>query len=381
VARVTGRRLRPDVVELIGHQHVSLWALETDMSRALDNPALQGRVTRWLEGLRLPREGPGRRLVARAAGRVMSLLVREYTEYMQDVVAEMSSRLAKLLADSEAVVAGRARRSAEERATDIRAIEEQLGLVRTLPQFSEEMLASAESPLAKRLRDEVSTVLAGRAERPPRARRGARPRAVPRTPEADAAVARILDGLITTSSSQWRGRHARRLLAATGGDVEEAFRLILNRSPETDPRPAVYALLRAAGLRNERRIRAFNTMFMDEMLEKILADKEHILGFLVDRKRGKWKGRTHADPKSMAVQAGHKVSFHSGEPERLFLENADFNQCSNWYGESKGAIFHKEGVVIGGAPIERRTAEQCERLGLLPKGTVANAPVHTGWTP
>ena len=132
-----------------------------------------------------------------------------------------------------------------------------------------------------------------------------------------------------------------------------------------------------------KRIRKYNAKFMREQLKKI--HKDHELYFLIDPKTGTWKGRKHG-MEVPAVQVGHGDTLSklpSGAPERIYIEDADFNQYSNWFGEtkSKGAIFKKTGVDIGGVPVERRTALMWERLGKLKKGTVENAPIHEGWIP
>lgn len=123
-----------------------------------------------------------------------------------------------------------------------------------------------------------------------------------------------------------------------------------------------------------------NAGFMRDGLRTILAEPDHPLGFLVDRGSGKWLGRSHLDDLP-AVQAGHLTSRHSGAPESLAIEDADFNQRASWRGERQGAIFQKVAVEIGGVPVERATAGLWERLGLLPAGTVDGAPSHPGWKP
>ncbi|MCP4570769.1 MAG: hypothetical protein GY838_00295 [bacterium] len=78
---------------------------------------------------------------------------------------------------------------------------------------------------------------------------------------------------------------------------------------------------------------------------------------------------------------GHAESLHAGGPERLFLEDADFNQMSNWCGERQGAVFRKPCVSIGGIPVDSRTARMWESIGALPSNTVASSPQGGGWTP
>ena len=82
------------------------------------------------------------------------------------------------------------------------------------------------------------------------------------------------------------------------------------------------------------------------------------------------------------MQAGHLVSFHSGAPEALALEDSFFNQASNWKGERFGAVFEKAAVDIGNppVPVEVRTAQMFEAVGVLPEGTVEQAMRSAGWT-
>jgi hypothetical protein len=129
--------------------------------------------------------------------------------------------------------------------------------------------------------------------------------------------------------------------------------------------------------------KALRDAFMRHALVQIMAGyppgTTHPLIFLVDLSTRNWKARQlyTLDP---TVQAGHLTSRHSGEPERLALEDSMFNQMSSHVGESKGAIFFKSAVLIGNVPVELRTARMWERLGALPQGTVDIAAVSSGWT-
>ena len=123
--------------------------------------------------------------------------------------------------------------------------------------------------------------------------------------------------------------------------------------------------------------------FMRRALVTILAGyppgQTHPLMFLVDTTTRRWKARQlyTAEP---TVQAGHLTSRHSGDPERLALEDSMFNQMSSHVGESQGAIFYKSAVLIGNVPVESRTATMWERLGKLPTGTVKGAAPSEGWS-
>jgi hypothetical protein len=103
---------------------------------------------------------------------------------------------------------------------------------------------------------------------------------------------------------------------------------------------------------------------MRAQLKIIQADPKHPLRFLVDSRTGKWIARSHLSD-DVAVQAGHLTSRHSGAAGRFALEDAFFNQVSNWRGETQGAIFIKTAVNIGRVPVEARTVALWQRLGLL----------------
>jgi hypothetical protein len=128
------------------------------------------------------------------------------------------------------------------------------------------------------------------------------------------------------------------------------------------------------------RDRIYNQRFSQLCLTQILAKPGHALEFLVDRSTRHWIARKHGS-KAASIQIGHAESLHAGGPERLFLEDADFNQLSNWKGERQGVIFSKRGVLIDGVPVEYRTAMMWESVGKLPAGTVARSPRSSGWIP
>jgi hypothetical protein len=117
---------------------------------------------------------------------------------------------------------------------------------------------------------------------------------------------------------------------------------------------------------------------MRDALKRILGDTRHPLRFLIDPKKKDWLARTHLS-ELPTVQAGHLTSFHSGAPEALALEDSFFNQVSNWKGERFGAVFEKAAVDIGGIPVEVRTAEMWESLGVIDQGTVERAMRSAGW--
>ena len=126
--------------------------------------------------------------------------------------------------------------------------------------------------------------------------------------------------------------------------------------------------------------RKYNQHFSQLCITQILSVQNHPLAFLVDPNTRWWRATRHG-LREPSVQIGHLESYHSGAHERLCLEDADFNQMSNWKGERHGAIFKKSCVLIGGVHVEYRTASMWESLGLLPMGMIAHAPRSEGWSP
>lgn len=126
--------------------------------------------------------------------------------------------------------------------------------------------------------------------------------------------------------------------------------------------------------------RKYNQRFSQMCINQIFLVPNHPLSFLVDPVTRRWKATRHGSDVP-SVQIGHLESLHSGAKERLCLEDADFNQISNWKGERHGAIFHKSCVSIGGVHVEYRTAQMWESCGLLPKSTVAGSRRTDGWSP
>jgi hypothetical protein len=128
--------------------------------------------------------------------------------------------------------------------------------------------------------------------------------------------------------------------------------------------------------------------FMTWALRKIIAQgSAHPLAFLIDWTKQNWISRYGSRRKGSSehapgVQPGHLTSFHAGEPERLALEDADFNQEKNYQVETRwrGGIVKTTALTIGGIPVESATAEMWERVGfLVPKGIVKSAKPHLGW--
>ena len=130
--------------------------------------------------------------------------------------------------------------------------------------------------------------------------------------------------------------------------------------------------------------RSHNKTFMDEMLKKILGDKNHPLRFLVDEETKNWKSREKYsdDP---TVQAGHLKSLWGlshNEKERLAIEDSLFNQLTSNVAESgKKAVVEKEAVDIGGVPVEWRTAQMWSNTGMLPNIDLSKLKSSDGWSP
>lgn len=149
---------------------------------------------------------------------------------------------------------------------------------------------------------------------------------------------------------------------------------------DTEPKPEK----RTRGSNTKR----FMTMALRHIAQQLQKDPKYILAFLVEWDTGpngqpdwstvRWRSRTHLSQEP-TVQAGHLTSFHSGAEELLALEDSWFNQVSSQRGETQGAIFHKSAVVLGGLPVEYRTAKMWESVLKWPPGTVDDAPASLGW--
>lgn len=140
-----------------------------------------------------------------------------------------------------------------------------------------------------------------------------------------------------------------------------------------------------------RRRRTSTRTFLTDALRRI-SNPRHPLHFLVVRRRlpnGQviydWRKTTRITAKGRRqtgrydyqghetgpiIQVGHQGAFAAGVPERLMLEDAGLNQRTGQTIESKGAYSFKDAVVIDGVPVDVASAQQWERLGLLPPGTV-----------
>lgn len=122
--------------------------------------------------------------------------------------------------------------------------------------------------------------------------------------------------------------------------------------------------------------------FMKIQLNTILAAPNHPLRFLVDETTGQWKSR-QLYSQEIGVQAGHtqtRAGLDSHQPETLAVEDALDNQMDSRTTESRGGFIEKAVINIDGVPVMRHSARMWEKIGLLPRGTVQNAPAHPGYS-
>lgn len=167
----------------------------------------------------------------------------------------------------------------------------------------------------------------------------------------------------------WRDDNGRLHDSDTGQFVEDPLR---KKSDD----------VRAARKANQARFRR-------DVARKIKSQEDHPLDFLLDQDGSLRSRRRKMDemPEAPAGDAGHmksKKALDDTEPDRLAVEDPDFNAMANETVESKTTFSYVEkgedAVLIGGVPVDKRTAETWERLGKLDEGTVANAPKAKGWT-
>lgn len=107
----------------------------------------------------------------------------------------------------------------------------------------------------------------------------------------------------------------------------------------------------------------------------------HPLRALVDPKTRRWYPNGIRRPGPPSVDAGHTVSDWTGNETHYVLEDSDRNRYYNHAegGPKRGGVwFHKQAVLIGQVSMDLATAQDLERAGLLPAGTVARAPRIAG---
>ncbi|MEA2274942.1 MAG: hypothetical protein QOI98_3650 [Solirubrobacteraceae bacterium] len=96
-----------------------------------------------------------------------------------------------------------------------------------------------------------------------------------------------------------------------------------------------------------------------------------------------WEGRRHGRDVP-AVQAGHRVSRHSGASETFGVEDADLNQLSNWMAETLGFVVKKDTIIVDGFIVDRPSAllwssDHLREVTGLSRELVEKAPRHPGW--
>jgi hypothetical protein len=151
------------------------------------------------------------------------------------------------------------------------------------------------------------------------------------------------------------------VLKDAAGWASEAEKILSQRSQQV-------------GKRNDGALRK---RFIDDCAREIAAQKGHPLKKLLDPTTGGFKGRSVRSP-LVSVHAGHTISRFSGAAPYFALEDPALNAFWN-VGESVGAVFMKPAVVIGGVPVEYKTAWLWEQAGILTKGTLKKAPFTVGW--
>lgn len=116
--------------------------------------------------------------------------------------------------------------------------------------------------------------------------------------------------------------------------------------------------------------------FRRDAARKIHATENHPLSFLLTPE-GKFKTTSRMKHSELIdspdlVQMGHIVSKKSGEPERIMLQGAWFNQFNALTAERPrmGTWVENVAIDIGGIAVDLRTAKVWEAEGLLSKGTV-----------
>lgn len=145
---------------------------------------------------------------------------------------------------------------------------------------------------------------------------------------------------------------------------------------------------------HRRIVQRHRERFMREQLNTIRADPSHPLRGLLNSRGDDWFGRNHGRPRNnpqveIGVQAGHLkgraalLQELNGELERFAVEDSLLNQLdgrNEGEGPTRGVIFDKTALDIGGVAVETQTARDYAKLGYIDEDVVANAPKHPGWT-
>src|SRR5206468_6046475 len=80
------------------------------------------------------------------------------------------------------------------------------------------------------------------------------------------------------------------------------------------------------------------------------------------------------------VQAGHRLSRSAGG-DHLAVQDGHSNQLEGRFVETPGNAVQRDAIEIGGIPVDPLDAKFWEQEGIIPAGTVANAPTVSGWQP
>jgi hypothetical protein len=93
-----------------------------------------------------------------------------------------------------------------------------------------------------------------------------------------------------------------------------------------------------------------------------------------------WKSSDLADVlgSSVSVDACHMKTKNHGAEESFCLGIAEDNRASG-HSEKSVEIFN-DAIDIGGVPVDRRSADKWESVGLLEQGTVAKSHQSEGWS-
>lgn len=189
--------------------------------------------------------------------------------------------------------------------------------------------------------------------------------------------------LIAKEGAEVIAKEGTEVAAEQGAKVvaKEGSEVILKEGSETVAKETTEQAIKYASPSTLGTLVGTSTSQMRRAAAKKIAETEgHPLKFLLD-KMGKFKsskGLTHAELINMpdVVEMGHITSKLSGGTERIMLQAAWENQFSRVTveGIGKDAFIENVAIDIGGIAVDLKSAIWWEKLGLLAKGTVANAP-------
>ena len=120
--------------------------------------------------------------------------------------------------------------------------------------------------------------------------------------------------------------------------------------------------------------------FIDLVVRRIKMDATHPLRKLIDPNTGKLRGPRILYSLQTTFDAGDTINAHSGVSPHYALELTIDNR-GLMRGERLGVIFFKPAKLIGGIPVELKSAVYLEKVGIIPKGTLNESPLTLGWSP